>query len=138
MAYNPSELFKILSVDTRIKIIELLKSHGPLGAKRIADEFSVSVSAISQHLKIMKSAGIIESKRNGYHIPYSLNFEHLERCGMLLQNICKCGCNREYDMQNLKEIQPEKANIEKLKEFEKILELKLALIREEIERIKKE
>ena len=30
---EPSEIFKVLSVETRVKIIELLKARGPLGAK---------------------------------------------------------------------------------------------------------
>ena len=37
MNLEPIEMFKALAVDTRVKIIELLKSDGPLGAKKIAE-----------------------------------------------------------------------------------------------------
>ena len=37
MKLVPAEMFKVLSVETRVRIIDLLKSKGPLGAKNIAE-----------------------------------------------------------------------------------------------------
>lgn len=53
MKLKPSDICKVLSVETRLKIIKLLKTKGPLGAKDIAGYLGVTVAAISQHLKIM-------------------------------------------------------------------------------------
>ena len=54
MSVDQAELFKALAVETRVKIIELLKSNGPLGAKNISENLGVTTAAVSQHLKILK------------------------------------------------------------------------------------
>ena len=78
MNIEPSEMFKVLGVETRVKIIDLLKSQGPLGAKKIAEMVGVTTAAASQHLKILKQAGFVRSERNGYWIPYSIDEKALE------------------------------------------------------------
>lgn len=87
-----SELFKILSVDTRIKIIEMLKAKGPLCVNAIAKSLGVTQSAISQHLRILKSMRLVSTKRKGYWIHYSLDEDVLEDCRQKLNKICTCGC----------------------------------------------
>ena len=59
MNLEPSEMFKALAVETRVKIIELLKSEGPLGAKKIAELVGVTPAAVYQHLKILRQAGFV-------------------------------------------------------------------------------
>ncbi len=86
------EMLKALAVETRVKIIELLKSDGPLGAKKIAELVGVTPAAVSQHLKILKQAGFVRSERNGYWIPYSIDENTLETCREVLTDICTCGC----------------------------------------------
>ena len=92
MNIEPIEMLKALAVETRVKIIELLKSEGPLGAKKIAELVGITPAAISQHLKILKQAGFVRSERNGYWIPYSIVENALENCRDVLTEICTCGC----------------------------------------------
>lgn len=86
-----AELFKILSVDKRIEIIEYLK-RGPMYVNALADSLKISPSAVSQHLRVLKSAGLVENKRKGYWIHYSLNRKALEGARQRLSRICTCGC----------------------------------------------
>ncbi|MFQ6110476.1 MAG: ArsR/SmtB family transcription factor [Nitrospinota bacterium] len=86
-----AELFKVLSVDTRIEIIERLK-RGKLCVNALAASLGVTQSAVSQHLRILKSAGLVEAERDGYWIHYSLNRRALERCRKRLERVCTCGC----------------------------------------------
>ena len=46
MNIEPSEIFKVLSVETRVKIIELLKAQGPSGAKDIGATIGITTSAL--------------------------------------------------------------------------------------------
>jgi ArsR family transcriptional regulator len=92
MNLEPIEMLKALAVETRVKIIELLKSEGPLGAKKIAELVGITPAAVSQHLKILKQAGFVRSERNGYWIPYSIVENALENCRDVLTEICTCGC----------------------------------------------
>ena len=48
MLFEPAEIFKVLSVETRVKIIELLKTKGPLGAKDISETLGLTAPAVSQ------------------------------------------------------------------------------------------
>ncbi len=86
-----AEAFKVFSVETRIKIIELLKA-GPLSVNTMADALGVTQSAVSQHLRVLKQAGLVTDERKGYHIFYSLNKASLDRCQQELVKICTCGC----------------------------------------------
>ncbi|HDH53625.1 MAG TPA: ArsR family transcriptional regulator [Nitrospirae bacterium] len=86
-----AELFKILSVDKRIEIIELLKKE-PMSVNALADNLGVTQSAVSQHLRVLKAAGLVNDERQGYWIYYSLNREALEKCRQRLNRICTCGC----------------------------------------------
>ena len=84
-------LFKILSVDRRIDIIELLK-QGPMSVNAIAEAVGVTQSAVSQHLRVLKSSGLVKDERKGYWIYYSLDKEALEMCRQRLNRLCSCGC----------------------------------------------
>jgi ArsR family transcriptional regulator len=86
-----AELFKILSVDKRIEIIELLK-NGPMSVNALADALGVTQSAVSQHLRVIKAAGLVQDQRQGYWIHYSLDQDALEKCRQRLNRICTCGC----------------------------------------------
>lgn len=88
---NAAELFKIFCVDKRIEIIGHLK-NGPMNVNSLADVLKISSSAVSQHLRVLKSAGLVRDQRKGYWIHYSLNRESLEKARQRLNRICTCGC----------------------------------------------
>ena len=132
MATDPAELFKVLGVETRVRIIELMKSEGPLGAKRIAELVGITPAAASQHLKILKQAGFVRSERNGYWIPYSIDEEALEQCGDALREICTCGCK---GTGKFKEVDRNQSNLESLRAYEKEMAKELKAIRDRIKEI---
>ena len=86
-----ADLFKILSVDKRIEIIELLKKE-PTSVSALAEALGLTQSAVSQHLRVLKGAGLVKDERQGYWIYYSLNKDVLEKCRQRLNRICTCGC----------------------------------------------
>jgi DNA-binding transcriptional ArsR family regulator len=90
MDVKPAVLFKALGVETRLKIIELLKSRKSVGAKEIAEELGITTAAVSQHLKILRHIGLVNSRREGYFIPYSIDEKALEHCSMMMNDVCSC------------------------------------------------
>ncbi len=86
-----SELFKILSVDKRIEIIERLKKE-KRSVNALADTLGITQSAVSQHLRVLKASGLVKDERQGYWIYYSLNRDALEKCRQRLNRVCTCGC----------------------------------------------
>lgn len=129
MKIDPSDLFKVLGVETRIRIIDLLKSKGPLGAKNMAELLGITPAAVSQHLRILKQAGFVRSERKGYWIPYSIDEEALEDCRNVLNEVCTCGCRGTGKFRE-KEIND--SSLESLKRYEKELKNELRIIRDRI------
>jgi len=132
MKLVPSEMFKVLAVETRVRIIDLLKSRGPLGVKNIAELVGVTPAAVSQHLKILKQSGLVRSERKGYWIPYSIDEEALENCRQILNEVCTCGCR---GTGKFKEKVLNKTSLESLRKYEKELQNELKTVRERIKEI---
>ncbi len=130
---DPAEIFKVLSVDTRVNIIELLKANGALGVKEISKKLGLSQPAISQHLKILKQAGLVRSERKGYWIPYSIDEEAMEHCRELLNKVCTCGCE---GTGKFKENELSAANLESLMKYEVELQKELDTVRKRVSEIK--
>ena len=125
-----AESFKVLSVETRIKIIELLKA-GPLSVNTIAEALGISQSSVSQHLRILKQAGLVADERKGYHIFYSLNKNKLDNYQKELMKVCTCGC----ELGRRKKISDTRAA---LMEYKKRLQREIKEVERRIAELKKE
>ncbi len=139
METKQADLFKVLGLDTRIRIIELLKNKGPLGANEMSEMLGITPSAVSQHLKILKHAGLVQNERKGYWIPYEINPAALEKCGDFLSSVCTCSCKgtgkfREVELNNVED--EDKVAI--LEKYENELREKLNKVQTQIEELKKE
>ena len=67
-----AELFKALADETRLKIMHSL-FDGEKCVTDLMNELCLAQSHVSHHLKILKVAGIINSKRDGHKICYFLS-----------------------------------------------------------------
>lgn len=132
MDLKASEICKVLAVETRLKIVKLLKTQGPLGAKNMAESLGVTPAAISQHLKILSQIGLVRSERKGFYIPYTVDDAVLNRCRQLLSEACLCGCK---DTGLLKDQEWHSANLETLRKYENDLQQELTAVRERIMKI---
>lgn len=68
-----SKLLSISSNEVRLKILYLLNMEKELCPCDLADVLKMSVPAVSQHIRKMKDAGVITSRREGQTLYYSLN-----------------------------------------------------------------
>ncbi len=129
-----AELFKALSVETRIRIIELLKEKGPQGVKELAEILGITPSAVSQHLKVLKYAGLVHSERKGYWLPYEIDGVALENCGEMLSDVCKCGC-KVVEVRADGESRQGETELELLKKHEVALKRKLSQVQARIKEL---
>jgi DNA-binding transcriptional ArsR family regulator len=67
-----ARLLKVLSVETRLRIVQLLKGRA-LCVNALAARLNVTQGAVSQHLRVMRDAGLVIDERRGYYIHYRLN-----------------------------------------------------------------
>lgn len=87
-----AERFKVLSAGARLAIIELLK-QGPKRVGEIAEALGASQPAVSQHLKVLKAAGLVTDRKEGYWVSYALNHARLLEYKRELERVCRCGCD---------------------------------------------
>jgi DNA-binding transcriptional ArsR family regulator len=67
-----------LASSTRRGLFELLPS-GPLAVGQIARDMPVSRTAVSQHLKVLRDAGLVRQHREGRHCLYEIDPEAWSR-----------------------------------------------------------
>ena len=76
-----AQLGKVLELaanEARLKILYLLEEESELCPCDLSDILGISIPAVSQHLRKLKDRNIIESRREGQTIYYSLKEEHLK------------------------------------------------------------
>ncbi len=74
------EILKVLSDETRFKIINLLLRYD-LCVGGIAKEVGISKSAVSQHLQILRKAELVTGEKRGYYTHYTVNRNLLAKLG---------------------------------------------------------
>lgn len=101
MARTPDQLgrlLKVLSVGTRIRIVQLLKGRA-LCVNALASRLDVTQGAVSQHLRFMRDAGLVIDEKRGYFVHYRLNEKTLaawrEAIGDLLTSSDEAGSQTE-------------------------------------------
>ena len=71
-----ARVLKVLSVGTRLEILRLLKGRA-LCVNALAARLDVTQGAVSQHLRLMRDAGLVIDEKRGYYVHYRLNEETL-------------------------------------------------------------
>jgi len=66
-----AEVLKTLASPRRLEIIHRL-AEGPCEVGRLAEELGISQPNVSQHLAVMRAAGIVEAERDGREVRYRL------------------------------------------------------------------
>ena len=79
-----------LSVEARVKILQLLKKHS-LCVNAITCRLGITQSAVSQHLRVLKSAGLVKAEKRGYWMHYSINAKALKRFNQLVKKTLNTG-----------------------------------------------
>ncbi len=67
------DMFTALAEPNRRSILEMLASDGQLPASAISRRFQVSPPAISQHLKVLREAGLVRMEKRAQQHLYSVN-----------------------------------------------------------------
>ena len=97
-------LFKALSDPTRLRLIRLLSENsagdcsarerapecegmGFLCVNALAHRLGVTQSAVSQHLRVLRQAGLVSGVRHGSFMHYTLDHKGLDRSRAALQEM---------------------------------------------------
>ena len=80
-------MLRAIAHPIRINIIELLTTTKRLSVTEIYEKLNIEQPAASYHLNMLKNKGILESKREGKKIFYSLKHEKLEE---IINSLDRC------------------------------------------------
>ena len=94
-----AEIFKALSDPTRLRLVKLLSGQalgehpencngrGFLCVNALASKLDITQSAVSQHLRVLRQAGLVRGERRGSFMHYSIDQDGLQRYNAALREI---------------------------------------------------
>jgi DNA-binding transcriptional ArsR family regulator len=85
--YRDMDSFHALSDRTRRSIMERLAQSGELTAGGIGGHFDMSAPAISQHLKVLREAKLVNVEKRAQQRVYSVNPEGLDMMEQWVSNM---------------------------------------------------
>jgi DNA-binding transcriptional ArsR family regulator len=86
---NPRELvrvFRALSAEKRFEAVRCL-SQRSLCVGALSNILGISAGAVSQHLRILRDAGLVEADRRGYFIHYRVTPGAADRCRAAVEGL---------------------------------------------------
>lgn len=72
------DAFHALGEPRRRRVVEILAHRGRLSASEICEEFDVTPQAISQHLRVLREANVIQMEKKAQRRLYAVNPQSLE------------------------------------------------------------
>ncbi|MDF1697173.1 MAG: metalloregulator ArsR/SmtB family transcription factor [Saprospiraceae bacterium] len=74
-----SELMRALAHPLRLKILEFIDRQGAINVNKIYNTLNIEQSITSQHLKILKMAGVVHAEKSGKFVTYEIDYEVIKR-----------------------------------------------------------
>ena len=81
---DSARVFKAFCDENRLRILELLRS-GEKCACVLLDDLHITQSTLSHHMKILCDSGVVQSRKEGKWVHYSIDPEGAERAIQLLK-----------------------------------------------------
>lgn len=78
---NLSETFSALGDQTRFAIVERMLKEGELSAGSLHQGLAISPPALSRHLKVLRSAGVVQQRVDRQRRMYSVRPEAVQSIG---------------------------------------------------------
>jgi ArsR family transcriptional regulator len=73
-----SEILRALAHPLRLKILEFIDQNDAINVNKIYNTLKLEQSITSQHLRILRLAGIVDTDREGKYIHYSINYDRVK------------------------------------------------------------
>ncbi len=79
-----AKLAKAIGHPARVRILRMLSRKEARVCSQIVDELPLAQSTVSEHLRILKEAGLVRSSQDGPRVGYCINFDVLRRLKALV------------------------------------------------------
>lgn len=79
------EILRALAHPLRLRILSFIDAHSSVKVNEIYQALGLEQSITSQHLRILRTAGLVSSKRMGKFMYYQLHYGRLSHTGQAVQ-----------------------------------------------------
>jgi DNA-binding transcriptional ArsR family regulator len=84
---DSASIFAALGDETRLRLVSRLCDRGPMSITKLSSGFAITRQAITKHLRVMESAGLVCSTQQGREIVWELEQRRLADARRHLQTI---------------------------------------------------
>ncbi len=85
------QILKALADETRLNLVHLLLTHN-FCVRALARKLKISEAAVSQHLKVLREAGLLVGEKKGYFMHYGVNRDMLRQLAGMLSGLADLEC----------------------------------------------
>ena len=82
-----AELCKTLSNPKRLEILDILKDQGEICVNELAERLEIPKANTSQHLAVLRQAGVVNTRKEGINVYYSLRSQKITDACSLTRDI---------------------------------------------------
>lgn len=79
---------KALAAPRRLELLDLL-GQAPRTVEGLADQTGMSIANTSQHLQVLRAAGLVEAEKDGLYVTYRLSSQHVAEFSLRLRTLAE-------------------------------------------------
>lgn len=80
------ELMRALAHPLRLRILKFIDDNGKINVNKIYNTLKIEQSITSQHLKILRVAGVVNAEKEGKFMHYNINYNVVQRAETAVNN----------------------------------------------------
>ncbi|HRV83520.1 MAG TPA: metalloregulator ArsR/SmtB family transcription factor [Saprospiraceae bacterium] len=81
-----TEIMRALAHPLRLRILEFIDRNGKINVNKIYNTLNLEQSITSQHLKVLRLAGVVKQQKQGKYVLYSIEYDLVERASRAVNN----------------------------------------------------
>jgi DNA-binding transcriptional ArsR family regulator len=86
-AAEAAPLFAALGDETRLQLLSRLCVEGPLSITRLSEDVSITRQAVTKHLALLESSGLLEARRRGRERVYQFSPTRMQAARRYLDQV---------------------------------------------------
>ncbi len=84
-----ADITRALAHPLRLQILKFIDEKGETNVNKIYNTLRIEQSITSQHLKVLRLAGIVSASKEGKFVRYHINYELVARAERAVSNFCR-------------------------------------------------
>ncbi len=81
-----SEIMRALAHPLRLRILAFIDKHETINVNKIYNSLKIEQSITSQHLRILRLAGVVNQKKEGKYVHYSISYPLVQKAVKAINN----------------------------------------------------